>query len=203
MTTTGLVLAAGSSRRLGVPKQLLSFRSKTLLDATLDMARSCEFDQLLVAIGGSSQQIHEQVDLSGIEVVENSEFASGCSSSIKASIQVVDSSATGLLLLLGDQPCVDPSVVQMLIESSNNSEIAVCEYNDGIGHPFWFASSMFEPLAAMHGDKAVWKLVESGQHIVNKLESRTPTPLDVDTWDDYDALLKQDRNSTLITNLDE
>ena len=47
---TGLVLAAGGSRRLGQPKQLLAYRGTTLLGATFDMARGCGFDQLLVTL---------------------------------------------------------------------------------------------------------------------------------------------------------
>ena len=50
---SGLVLAAGGSSRLGRPKQLLPYRGATLLDAVLDTARSCEFDQLVVTLGGS------------------------------------------------------------------------------------------------------------------------------------------------------
>ena len=67
---TGLVLAAGGSRRLGEAKQLLPFRGRTLLGATLDMARACGFDELVVTLGGSAAAIRATVDLSGVRVIE-------------------------------------------------------------------------------------------------------------------------------------
>ena len=72
------------------------------------------------------------------------------------------------------------------------AELAVIEYNDGTGHPFWFARSMFGPLADLHGDKAVWKLLESGQHETARVQVDADIPLDVDTWEDYQQLLAND-----------
>ena len=68
--------------------------------------------------------------------------------------------------------------------------ITVCRYADGIGHPFWFSRSMFGELAQLHGDKGVWKLIESGRYPVCELPVDGPVPLDVDTWDDYRRLLE-------------
>ena len=62
---TGLILAAGGSKRLGTPKQLLPYGDATLLDHVLDTARACEFDQLLCVIGGSAEEIRTRVDLTG------------------------------------------------------------------------------------------------------------------------------------------
>ena len=84
---TGLVLAAGGSRRLGEPKQLLPYGSGTLLDHALETARASAFDQLIVALGGSSGEVRSRVDLSGAEVVENPDFGEGCSSSIAAGLE--------------------------------------------------------------------------------------------------------------------
>ena len=82
MFVTGLVLAAGGSRRLGEPKQLLAYGGSTLLDAVLRTARDCSFDQLIVTVGGASAQVRERVDLTGAQIVENTAFSTGCSSSI-------------------------------------------------------------------------------------------------------------------------
>jgi molybdenum cofactor cytidylyltransferase len=186
---TGLVLAAGASSRLGQPKQLLAYKGTTVLGATLDMARSCGFDQLLVTVGGASAEVRDRVDFRDCEVVENNQFTSGCSSSISAAAAVVDDQAEGIVLLLGDQPEVTSAAVTTLIESAGISPISVCRYRDGRGHPFWFGRQVFGDLKGLHGDKAVWKLLESGRYRAHEVEVAGSIPLDVDTWEDYQALL--------------
>jgi molybdenum cofactor cytidylyltransferase len=192
MFVTGLVLAAGRSSRLGQPKQLLPFRGTTLLDTTLQVARASGFDQLLVTVGGASSAVQETVDLSGTTVVVNTEFATGCSSSISAAINTVDDRCDGIVLMLGDQPGVLPSTVRALIEGAAGSPLGVCRYADGRGHPFWFRRDVFDDLRTLHGDKAVWKVLESGRWDTADVEISGDVPLDVDTWDDYHALLAQD-----------
>jgi molybdenum cofactor cytidylyltransferase len=189
MFVTGLVLAAGQSRRLGEPKQLLAYRGTTVLGATLEMARSCGFEQLLVTVGGASAELRDRVDVRDCQVVENEQYASGCSSSIGAALGVVDDRSEGIILLLGDQPEVTTGAVKRLREAAGSSLLGVCRYDDGVGHPFWFRRQVFDHLRALHGDKAVWKLLESGRYPVHEVEVAGNVPLDVDTWEDYQALL--------------
>jgi molybdenum cofactor cytidylyltransferase len=186
---TGLVLAAGASRRLGEPKQLLAYRGTTVLGTTLDRARSCGFEQLLVTVGGASAELSDRVDFRGCQVVENEQYASGCSSSIGAALGVVDDRAEGIVLLLGDQPEVTTGAVMRLREAAGPSLLGVCRYDDGVGHPFWLRRQVFDDLRALHGDKAVWKLLESGRYPVHEVRVAGNVPLDVDTWEDYQALL--------------
>jgi molybdenum cofactor cytidylyltransferase len=185
----GLVLAAGGSRRLGRPKQLLPYNGATLLDHTLATARACEFDQLLVAIGGSADAVRAQVDLSGADVVVNPGYGEGCSSSIAVAMDALDPRARALVLLLGDQPGVEPATVRVLLAARGHAPLAVCRYDDGRGHPFAFDRSMFAHLRALHGDKAVWKLLDRHAAEVAEVPIPGPVPLDVDTWADYEAVL--------------
>ena len=185
----GLVLAAGGSRRLGRPKQLLPFGEATLLDHTVGSARDCGFDQLIVALGGSAEDVRTTVDLSGTDVVVNDIFGDGCSSSIAAAVGSVDERAEALVLLLGDQPGVTPATVRALIAGRGEAELAVCRYDDGRGHPFAFGRETFGRLAGLHGDKAVWKLLDHAGESVAEVAIPGPVPLDVDTWEDYEALL--------------
>ena len=192
MYVTGLVLAAGGSRRLGRPKQLLPYRGTTLLGATLSRARACRFDQLLVTVGGAAEQVRAQVDLDGCQVVQNASYGTGCSSSISAALTEIDPRTDGLVLLLGDQPGVTVASVRTLVAGAGAGPLGVCNYDDGPGHPFWFGREVFGQLAALHGDKAVWKLLESGLYPVQQITVAGPVPLDVDTEDDYQALLALD-----------
>jgi len=187
---TGVVLAAGDSRRLGTPKQLLPYRDTTLLGASLDVARSAGFDQLIVTLGGGAQAVRDAVPLDGADVVTAEDSGTGCSASLRAALERVDPRAAGIVLMLGDQPQVDPATVRRMIALGPAGSIMVCRYADGIGHPFWLSRSVFGELAQLHGDKGVWKLVGSGRHPVRELDVGGAVPADVDTWDDYRRLLE-------------
>jgi molybdenum cofactor cytidylyltransferase len=192
MAVTGLVLAAGGSRRFGEAKQLLPFRGRTLLDATLDMARACGFAELLVTLGGSAAAIRAAVDLSGVRVIENPAFSTGCGSSISAAVSSVSAVADRLVLLLGDQPGIRPSDVHRLARVQ--TPLGVCRYTDGLGHPFLFHRVVFGELAELHGDKAVWKLLHSGRYPVTEIDTDGTVPIDVDTREDYERLLANEQS---------
>lgn len=187
---TGVVLAAGGSKRLGRPKQLLPYRDTTVLGATLEVARGAGFDQLIVTLGGAAQAVRAAVPLAGVDVVVADDFGSGCSASLRAALKRVDPRSAGIVLMLGDQPRIDRATIRSLIAQGPGTDITVCRYTDGVGHPFWLSRSVFGELAQLHGDKGVWKLVESGRYLVHELDVDDPVPLDVDTWDDYRRLVE-------------
>lgn len=185
---TGLVLAAGGSKRLGRPKQLLPYGRATLLDHVLDTARSCSFDQLLCVIGGAAGDVRRAVDFDGVEVVENPDFGEGCSSSIAAALHAVDPRCEVLVLMLGDQPGVTAETVAALLAGRGQAPIAACAYSDGRGHPIAFSRRLFPELRTMHGDKAVWKLLDHHADAAVDVPVAGTIPPDVDTWEDYEAL---------------
>jgi molybdenum cofactor cytidylyltransferase len=195
MSTTGLVLAAGGSTRLGQPKQLLPYGSATLLDHVLNTARACRFDQLICVVGGSAVEIKARVDLGGVDLVENDFFGDGCSSSIAIALTAVAERCEVLVLMLGDQPGVTAATVGKLLAGRGDSALAACAWDNGRGHPLAFARSTFEELATLHGDKGVWKLLDRHAAEVIDIPVPGPIPLDVDTWDDYEALLRGDAAS--------
>ena len=185
----GLVLGAGGSQRLGRPKQLLPYGNGTLLGHVVGVARACRFDQLVVAIGGAADDVRASVDLAGAEVVVNDAYGAGCSSSIAAALGVVDARCDVLVLLLGDQPGVSAGTVEALLAGRGEAPLAVCRYDDGRGHPIAFARGVFGALADLHGDKGVWRLLDRRAGDVAEVPVAGPIPLDVDTAEDYEAVL--------------
>jgi molybdenum cofactor cytidylyltransferase len=193
LRVTGLLLAAGGSSRLGQPKQLLPYGGATLLDHSLATARACRFDQLLCVLGGGADSIRRAVDLSGVEVVENREFGTGCSSSISVALAAVDARTDVLVLLLADQPGVTPETVAALLHGRGDAPLAVCAYEDGRGHPLAFARRVFADLKLLHGDKGVWKLLDRRADEVVDIPIAGRIPPDVDTWEDYRAFADDPR----------
>ena len=186
---TGLVLGAGGSKRLGRPKQLLRYGDGTLLGHVVGVARACPFDQLIVAIGGAADDVRGTVDLAGADVVVNDDYGAGCSSSIAAALGIVDPRCDVMVLMLGDQPGVTADTVAALLEGRGDAPLAVCRYDDGRGHPIAFARSVFGALADLHGDKGVWRLLDQRADDVMTVPVAGEIPLDVDTPEDYQAVL--------------
>ena len=139
-----------------------------------------------------SEEVREAVDLDGFEVVDSLHFTDGCSSSIVSALDRVDPDVVGIVMMLGDQPGVAVASIEALIAAAVEAPLGVCRYNDGIGHPFWFGRPVFGELAELHGDKAVWKLLESGRYPVTEVSIDESIPLDVDTEQDYERLVAQE-----------
>jgi molybdenum cofactor cytidylyltransferase len=193
VTVAAVVLAAGSSRRLGKPKQVLALDGATVLDATLSVARDSGCRPVVVVLGGAADLVRAEVDLDGVVAVENHDFGEGCATSIRVALEALPRGVDGIVLLLGDQPRVRVETVHQLEASARGHAVGVCEYDDGLGHPLWFDRQMFAALESMHGDKAVWKLVdaEAGGADVVRVRIDAPVPHDIDTWEDYQAMLAE------------
>ncbi|HEU5369487.1 MAG TPA: nucleotidyltransferase family protein [Ktedonobacterales bacterium] len=191
---TGLVLAAGSSKRLGQPKQLLPFRGTTLLGWTLAQAEaSPALDEVLVILGHASETILASVTLRRARPVLNPEFGEGCAASYRTGLAAADPRAAGVMILLSDQPGVDVEAIGRVAAAwraagGSHSPMVVASYQGVPGHPLLFDRQLFPDLAALHGDKAAWKLIDQHPDWVQMVEIGRPLPKDVDTWADYTAL---------------
>jgi molybdenum cofactor cytidylyltransferase len=191
---TGLVLAAGSSKRLGQPKQLLPFRGTTLLGWTIAQAEaSPALDEVLVILGHASEAILASVALGRARPVLNPEFGEGCAASYRTGIANADPRAESVMILLSDQPGVDVEAIERVAVAwraagDSHSPIVIASYQGVPGHPLLFDRQLFPNLAALHGDKAAWKLIDQHPDWVRMIEIGRPLPKDVDTWADYNAL---------------
>ena len=194
---SGLILGAGASQRLGLPKQLLPFRGKTMLGWVVDQAqRATALDEIVVVLGRAADEIREQVDFGAAHVVENPVFAEGCASSYRAGIGALDSRSEAIMIILGDQPGITPEIINSLAEEWRGEEasIALCSYRGRKGHPMIFARTMFEQLKGLHGDKAAWKLVDANSDVVQEIYFDLRCPDNINTAEDFERLESVETN---------
>jgi molybdenum cofactor cytidylyltransferase len=198
-TTVGIVLGAGTSTRLGRPKQMLRFGPTTLLARVVADIEASKLDRVIVVLGGEAAAVQPTLHLKRATVVNNAEYGTGCASSLLAGLDAADNHSAGtpdaIMLLLGDMPGVDDRVIDPVLAEydRNPTWAAVTEYRDArVGHPLLFSRAAFDNLRALHGDKAVWKIVDrEPPSRMRRIPVDSEIPGDVDTWDDYLAVCKK------------
>ena len=190
-TIVGVVLGAGKSSRFGTPKQLLPFGDTTLLGQAVRNANASALDRVVVVLGRASKELRVTVDFGRAEVVENTAYGTGCASSLLAGLDAAGEDCEAIALLLGDQPGVRAEFIDHVIATWQQKRpwAAVTSYLGNLGHPFAFAREAFGELRSLHGDKAVWKLIEAHPKWVSRVEIAAPLPPDVDDPEDYDLAL--------------
>ncbi|HKR23562.1 MAG TPA: nucleotidyltransferase family protein [Pyrinomonadaceae bacterium] len=188
---SGLILGAGASQRFGDPKQLLPFAGTTLLGwVTSQAQQATAIDEVVVVLGRSADEIRARVDFGDAQVVENRVYTEGCASSYRAGIAALDSRSEAMMIILGDQPGITPDVIDRLADEwrATGAPIALCSYQGRKGHPMIFARSFYDELAALHGDKAAWKLVDAAGPSVHELRLDIPFPEDINTREDFERI---------------
>ena len=158
----GVVLGAGSSRRLGRPKQTLAFGGETLLSHVMgDIEAAESLGRVYLVLGGGSEEAEASVTLRRARIVRNDAYGTGCASSLLAGLDAAGT-CDAIVMLLGDMPGVTAEIIDQVLATwrGNPTWAAVTDYRGQLGHPFVFSSAAFDQLRRLHGDKAVWKIVD-------------------------------------------
>lgn len=198
MSVVGVVLGAGRSSRFGSPKQLLPFGDTTLLGQVVRNANASSLDRTVVVLGRASGELRDAIDFGRAEVVENTAYGTGCASSLLAGLDAAGDDCRALFLLLGDQPGVLTGFIDRAhsVWRIDRPWAAVCSYRGRLGHPFVFSPTAFEDLRGLHGDKAVWKLIEANPDRVREIELDAELTPDVNTPEDYERVLVHRREAS-------
>jgi molybdenum cofactor cytidylyltransferase len=190
-----MILAAGSSRRLGRPKQTLPLQGTTVLGLTIQRLAPV-FDHVVVVLGAESQTILSQVDLSRVDVHINPHFQEGQSTSIIAGIQAIEAhhDIQAAMILLGDQPLLCLEVLQDLITTWRKTQSAtvVPRYGTQRGNPVLFSRVAWSHLYTLTGDHGA-RLLLAKNEPAPLIEVEFPLdwlPQDIDTEEDYQKMLR-------------
>lgn len=189
---SGVVLAAGRSRRLGRPKQLLPLAGLPLLGHVLRNAAASSLDEVVLVLGYDAAAIGAAVGDWGQRTVVNPDHADGQSTSLRAGVAAVDPRAAAAVFLLGDQPGVGPAVIDALIVAFRRDQppLVIPAYGDQRGNPVLVSRALFPELERVTGDEGARGVVRAhaGEAAIVPVGDGAP-PGDVDTEEDYAALL--------------
>jgi molybdenum cofactor cytidylyltransferase len=193
MPLPAIILAAGASRRLGRPKQLLQLDGETLLARIIRVARDAGAAPVLVVLGAHAHEISASVQLHEVTTVLNPDWQEGIASSLCVGLRALLScvpDAPGVLLLVCDQPRLTATHLRTLTDRfyQNSQSAAIAStYSGARGIPAIFPRALFPRLLALSGDKgARGILADPGCPIVE-----VPFPggeIDVDSPADLDTL---------------
>ncbi|WP_374086416.1 NTP transferase domain-containing protein [Methylomicrobium lacus] len=187
-----LILAAGGSRRLGRPKQLLRWQGQTLLERAIGSAREVLPGRVSVVLGAEAESIRAAVDLNPVETLQNPDWQDGLASSIRLGIEALPASAEAVLILLCDQPLIDSAHLAALLDAwrSEPGRIIASQYDLSCGVPALFPAVYFDRLKTLTGDKGAKPLLqEFDAHVIKIPCARAE--LDIDTQSDFERLTGQ------------
>jgi molybdenum cofactor cytidylyltransferase len=182
-----IILAAGESRRLGKPKQLLQFHGQTLIRRAVDSALGSICRPVVVVVGANSEAIEREIP-SGAMVARNADWPTGMSSSIRCGLLAIHDQVDAAILLLCDQPLIGSEILNSFAAKADLRLVAA-EYDATIGVPALFGGEFFADLRALKGPEGAKKiLLKNAARVV-----RLPCPeaaMDIDTAEDYERLRK-------------
>ncbi len=189
----GIILAAGESKRMGTPKQLLPWGETTVLQRIIDAAAASRLERVILVLGAHIEAITDRITVPAkFLCVTNEAYREGMASSLKCGIRNAPAEANGFMLILGDQPLLEKTLIDRLIEAHHSAggiTIPVCDGRRG--HPVIFGARYRAELLAI-GDQGAREVVrrhhdEIAEVPVNSLHILT----DMDTPEDYRKIRAQ------------
>lgn len=182
-----VVLAAGSSTRLGQPKQLAPIAGRPALAYTLDALRASRITRIVLVLGHAADEIAAALDLSGITIVRNEKYAEGQSTSVIAGVKALGDDVAAALMVVGDQPLLAPTVVDAIVRAfaETGGPFIVPVYDGEWGNPVLLARATWPLLDHLKGDTGARPILR--KHMDMVLELPVPGSLldDIDTPEDY------------------
>lgn len=188
-----IIIAAGESKRLGTPKQLLPYQGETLLNRLIANLKQATNFPVFLILGASSEKIIQEIGATDFSITINENWREGMASSIRLGIQVAQKNIPdleGILMVVCDQPFIAAHNIQALIQLQQHTclPIAACYYANTLGTPALFHKSIFPDLLELRGDVGAKNIILQRGAEVAKLHFEEGL-VDIDTPDDYQQLL--------------
>ena len=189
---TAILLAAGSSSRMGRAKLELDLAGRTVFERSLSALLDSPVDRILVvqpAAGISGVPLTDRV-----QVVTNLHAEDGLASSIQAGMAALPGGTRALLVALADKPLLQAETVTMLIDRFHQEGLPIVypTYRGTQGHPVLLSSELFSELVRLQGDSGAKALLSKFAERTLEVETDDEgVLLDIDTPEDYAKCVKR------------
>jgi molybdenum cofactor cytidylyltransferase len=191
-----VVLAAGLSRRMGRSKLVLPIGGQPVIRHAVEGALRGGVDRVLVVVGPGGAEIKQALAGLPVEFAVNPRPEEGQGASISAGVAALPPATEAALVVLGDQPGIEPRVVHELIAMFRRIDKAIVapRYRGQQGNPVLFGREALPELIALTGDRGARMVVERSADRVAFVDFDLPMPADIDTPEDYDRLRRSGVN---------
>jgi molybdenum cofactor cytidylyltransferase len=216
---SAVILAAGTSSRLGRAKQLLTLENRSLLQHVIDNALASSLDEVVVVLGHDAETIRAALHLENeaepgesgrLQVVVCPDYLDGQSGSLRTGLDAVRADACAAAILLGDQPGVDAALIDRIVDAFRASDASVVRPlhpgHEGLdeaagdgpvpGHPVVIDRVHFPALRALRGDEGARSWLRRHPELLLGVSVETPAPADVDTEADWTRLVEARRRAS-------
>jgi xanthine dehydrogenase accessory factor len=190
---SALVLAAGTSSRMGEPKPLISLDGRPMLAYVLESVARSRVEETIVVLGAAADRVRKEVPHDAARWVENPAFAEGLSSSLRAGVAALSPESDAFFVVLGDEPFVRPSTYDALIAARERSGawVVLPTYEGIRGNPVLIDRTLAGEVDAITGDRGCRAL--RLRHPAETVEVPVDDPgvvIDLDTPEDLDRARK-------------
>ena len=184
------MLAAGLSRRMGQAKLLLRVGGHPIVRYAVEGVRAAGLDPVLVVTGPAPASIEAALAGLDVRIVVNPTPEAGQAASVRAGIAALPDTVDTVLVALGDQPALAPTIIPALLAAHRASgrPIVAPRYQDGPGNPVLFDRAIFPELLALQGDQGARPVIAREPARVEWVVLDLPMPQDVDTPADYEKI---------------
>lgn len=193
-SVAAIVLAAGSSSRLGSSKQLLSVGDKTLLERTIHTILAADVSRVMVVLGSNAIAHQQAIEKMPVSVVVNSVWTKGMGSSLRVGVEQVLKTwpeTSALLVFVCDQPLLSMDHVKSLVACWQREQApAVASFYQAVaGVPVLFDRALFPKLLTWGDQAGARQLIHDLGADVKQVKFPEGA-IDIDTQADYENFLR-------------
>ena len=187
----GIVLAAGSSSRMGSPKALLEVAGRPAVEVVAARLAEAGCTEVIVVVGKHAAEIRAGADLGAVRVIEHRGWASGRTSSIQAGLAALPDDCEVIALALVDMPLVRAATIAATIAAWRSADprpdVVVPTLDGHGGHPILLSPGLVPPIACLGPDEPLRALLRSSRRLDVPVNDRG-IAIDLDTPDDLQHL---------------